>query len=81
MRANTVESRRELLKLRNLGVSLADAVKEFSEKYIVSKRTVYLDRDKRGDWMKDLIEIDDPETMLLETLAIGKSILSPSWSI
>ena len=76
MQANIVERRRELLKLRSLGVSLPDAVKELASKFDVSARTIYSDWEKRKDWIGLFLDIGDPEAFSLDILSNHRQIYS-----
>lgn len=53
MNLNLLERRRELLKTRNYGVSLADAVKDLAKKYNVSTRVLYSDWQNRKKWIEE----------------------------
>ncbi len=46
MNTNILEKRQELLKTRNYGVSLVNAVKDLASKYHVSERALYYDWNK-----------------------------------
>jgi hypothetical protein len=69
-----LERRRELLKTRNYGVSLVDAVKNLSGKYHVSTRTIYYDWQHRKQWIEAVLDIQDPQAFFLELVANHKEI-------
>ena len=50
MRLDAVSRRLELLKMEGLGFSQAEVVKELSQKYACSRRTVYNDFETREGW-------------------------------
>ncbi len=74
MNSQLIKRRRELLKQRSLGLSLSDVVKDLATKYGVSLRTVYYDWQHRKQWMEDLLDIEDPETLFLELIATHQEI-------
>jgi len=50
VRLDAVSRRLELLKMEGLGFSQAEVVKELSQKYACSRRTVYNDFETREGW-------------------------------
>jgi hypothetical protein len=66
---NLLERRQKLLKMRSMGVSLAEAVKDLSERYDVSTRTVYYDWRNRKKWIEAVLGIEDPEAFFLDLVA------------
>jgi len=65
---NTVARRLELLKLEGMGFNQSEIVKQLSEKFQCSDRTVYYDFENREDWQPALQQLDDPQTILLKTI-------------
>ena len=74
MNLNLLEIRRELLKTRNYGISLVDAVKDLSSKYHVSSRSIYSDWQNRKNWIEDVLDIKDSGAFFLELVANHKEI-------
>ena len=74
MNLKLLERRRELLKTRNYGVSLADAVKDLSLKYQVSTQELYYDWQHRKNWIEEVLDIKDSRTFFLELVANHKEI-------
>lgn len=79
MSTNLVEMRRNLLKLRGLGLSLPEVVKELSIQYHFSERIIYYDFARRKDWIEGIlrtnavVRIDDGR-LLVEPLPISNTI-------
>jgi hypothetical protein len=69
MRLKTIERRRELIKQRNLGVSLTDAVTILAQKYSVSTRCVYRDWQNRKAWLPALLGIRDPQAFFYDIVS------------
>lgn len=65
---DTVSRRLELLKLEGMGFNRSEIVKQLSEKYQCSERTLYYDFETRDDWQTALQELDDSQTILLKTV-------------
>ena len=63
-----VKRRLELLKLEGLGFSRPEIVKELSQKYECSGRTVYRDFECRGDWQPELQSVENHSQILLRTV-------------
>jgi len=63
-----VSRRLELLKLEGMGFNRSEIVKQLSEKYQCSERTLYYDFETRTDWQTVLQELDDNQTILLKTI-------------
>ena len=63
-----VSRRLELLKLEGLGFNRSEIVKQLSEKYGCSERTLYYDFETREDWQTSLQELDDSQAILLKTV-------------
>ena len=74
MRLETLTRRKELLKNRNLGVSLTDSVKILSRKFGVSERCVYQDWANRKQWLPLVLDIDDPRKFFLDILSQHREI-------
>ena len=51
---DTVVRRLELLKMEGMGFNQSEIVKQLSEKYRCSERTVYYDFENRRDWQPAL---------------------------
>jgi hypothetical protein len=66
---NLLERRQKLLKMRSMGVSLAEAVKDLAERFDVSTRAVYYDWRDRKKWIEVVLGIEDPETFFLDLVA------------
>ena len=69
MSTDLVERRRNLLKLRSLGLSLPEVVKELSTQYHVSARIIYYDWARRKDWIEGVLGTKDPAAFFLEILS------------
>ncbi len=65
---NTVARRLELLKLEGMGFNQSEIVKELSEKFQCSDRTVYYDFENREDWQPALQQLDNPQAILLKVV-------------
>jgi transcriptional antiterminator len=65
---DTVSRRLELLKLEGMGFNRSEIVKQLSEKFRCSERTVYYDFETRNDWQVALQELDDNQAILLKTV-------------
>jgi transcriptional antiterminator len=65
---DTVSRRLELLKLEGMGFNRSEIVKQLSEKYRCSERTLYYDFESREDWQTALQELDDSQAILLKTV-------------
>ena len=65
---DTVARRLELLKLEGMGFNRSEIVKQLSEKFGCSERTLYYDFETREDWQTSLQELDDSEAILLKTV-------------
>lgn len=63
-----VSRRLELLKLEGMGFNRSEIVKQLSEKYQCSERTVYYDFETRSDWQTTLQELEDNQAILLKTI-------------
>jgi FlaA1/EpsC-like NDP-sugar epimerase len=59
-----VERRLELLKLEGLGLSQSEIVKQVSEKFQVSARSVYRDFQLRSQWQPALLQLKDRDRVL-----------------
>jgi transcriptional antiterminator len=57
--AAVVERRLEALKLEGMGLSQPEIVKQISEKFQVSARSVYRDFQLRGQWQPVLLQLKD----------------------
>jgi len=57
-----------LLKLEGMGFNRSEIVKQLSEKYQCSERTLYYDFESRNDWQTVLQEVGDSQTILLKTV-------------
>jgi len=66
----TVARRLELLKMEGMGFNQAEIVKQLSEKYQYSDRTIYYDFENRAEWQPVLQQLDDHEAILLKTLKL-----------
>ena len=64
----TVVRRLDLLKLEGMGFNQSEIVKQLSEKYRCSERTVYYDFENRRDWQPSLQQLDDHQSILLKTV-------------
>ena len=53
----TVVRRLDLLKLEGMGFNQSEIVKQLSEKYRCSDRTVYYDFENRRDWQPALQQL------------------------
>lgn len=60
-----LERRLEFLKLEGLGLSLPEIVQELSQKYALTKRTIYYDSEHRASWQNMLTQVHDIERALL----------------
>lgn len=69
MRANLLERRLEMTKLRNSGLPLSTTVKNLATKYEVTARAIYRDWSNRKIWLKTILELKDPETVFLDLLS------------
>jgi FlaA1/EpsC-like NDP-sugar epimerase len=58
------ERRLELLKLECLGLSQSEIVKQVSEKFQVSARSVYRDFQLRSQWQPALLQLKDKDRVL-----------------
>jgi len=58
------ERRLEALKLEGLGLSQSEIVKQVSEKFQVSVRSVYRDFQLRSQWQPALLELKDRDRVL-----------------
>jgi len=65
---DTVSRRLELLKLEGMGFNSSEIVKQLSEKFCCSERTVYYDFENRSDWQTALQQLDNHENILLKTV-------------
>lgn len=65
---DTVARRLELLKLEGMGFNQSEIVKELSEKFQCSDRTVYYDFENREDWQPALQQLDNPQAILLKVV-------------
>ena len=65
---DTVSRRLELLKLEGMGFNRSEIMKQLSEKYGCSERTLYYDFETREDWQTALQELDDSQAILLKTV-------------
>ncbi len=74
MRANLLERRLEMVKLRSSGFPLSYTVNNLARKYEVSTRAVYKDYQNRKTWLKGILEMKDPETFFLGLLARHEEI-------
>jgi len=63
-----VKRRLELLKLEGLGFSRPEIVKELSQKYECSGRTVYHDFECRGEWQPELQGVENHAQILMRTV-------------
>lgn len=63
MSSDLVERRRNLLKLRSLGLSLPEVVKELSTQYHVSARIIYYDWARRKSWIEGVLGVEDSENL------------------
>jgi len=63
---DTVARRLELLKLEGMGFDQSEIVKELSEKFRCSERTVYYDFENRDEWQPALQQLGDHEVILLK---------------
>ena len=64
----TVARRLELLKMEGMGFNQSEIVKQLTQKYQCSERTVYYDFEKREDWQPALQQLDDHQAILLKTV-------------
>jgi len=65
---DVVSRRLELLKLKGLGFSQVEIVKELSQKCACSKRTVYGDFEGRAVWQPVVQSVVDHERVLLKVV-------------
>ena len=63
-----VKRRLELLKLEGLGFSRPESVKELSQKYECSGRTVYRDFESRDLWQPELQSVENHSQILMRTV-------------
>ena len=63
-----VERRLELLKMEGIGFNRSEIVKELSDKYNVTERTVYYDFEKRATWQPTLQGIKGKGNILMKVL-------------
>jgi len=63
-----VKRRLELLKLEGLGFSRPEIVKELSQKYECSGRTVYRDFECRGLWQPEYLNVENHAQILMRTV-------------
>lgn len=69
MRANLLERRLEMTKLRNNGLPLSSTVKNLADKYEVTTRAIYRDWSNRKTWLKTILGLKDTETFFLDLLS------------
>lgn len=65
---DVVARRLELLKLEGMGFNRSEIVKQLSEKFQCSDRTVYYDFENRGDWQPSLQQLGDRQSILLKVV-------------
>ena len=65
---DAVSRRLELLKLEGLGFSQSEIVKELSQKYACSGRTVYRDFETRESWQPVVQSVIDAQRVLLKVV-------------
>jgi hypothetical protein len=63
-----VERRLELLKLEGLGFSQPEIVKELSQNFQCSGRTVYRDFESRERWQPELQDVKDHARILMKVV-------------
>jgi integrase len=63
-----IERRLELLKLEGLGFSQPEIVKELSQKFACSERTVYRDFECRQQWQPELQHIENHSRILMKVV-------------
>jgi hypothetical protein len=66
--AEAVNRRLELLKLEGLGFSQPEIVKELSQKFACSGRTVYRDFECRDRWQSDLQHLENHGRILMKVV-------------
>lgn len=65
---DTTKRRLELLKMEGSGFNQTEIVKELSEKFQCTKRTVYYDYQRRTYWQPQLLELDNQKLMFLKAV-------------
>ena len=64
--SDVVSRRLELLKLEGLGLTVAEIVKQLSQKYECAERTIYNDFETRASWQLILQSVIKPEDVVLK---------------
>lgn len=62
------ERRLEALKLEGMGLSQPEKVKQLSQKFQVSARSVYRDFQLRGEWQPVLLQLKDQDKVMQKTI-------------
>jgi hypothetical protein len=65
---DTISRRLELLKLEGLGFSQPEIVKELSQKFTCSGRTVYRDFECRDKWQPELQHLENHSQILMKVV-------------
>lgn len=88
--AAVAERRLEVLKLEGLGLSQPEIVKQVSEKFQVSARSVYRDFQLRSQWQPALLQLKDKDRIMQKIInryeqvyerAAFKHVTSPNESV
>jgi hypothetical protein len=66
--ADAISRRLELLKLEGLGFSQPEIVKELSQKFACSGRTVYRDFECRDRWQPELQHVENHAQILMKVV-------------
>ena len=74
MKANLIERRQKMVKLRASGLSLTKVIKDLAAECEVTTRALYYDWKHRKTWLKTILELKDPETFFLDLLSKHKEI-------
>jgi hypothetical protein len=69
VKVKTIVRRRELVKQRNLGMSLTDSVTILARKHHVTERCIYRDWQTRAKWLPALLEIGDPQAFFYDVVS------------
>lgn len=73
-----LERRKEMIKLRSQGVPLKEIVPDFTRKYQVSSEAIYIDWQKREQWIQQVVRLQDP-SLIDEMLEGLKQVIPRAW--
>ena len=63
-----MDRRLDILRMEGNGFNRAEIVQHLSEKYDVTRRTLYYDFEKRGEWQPDVAQYTDRNALVLRLL-------------